>query len=239
MIRFKNVTKSYGDAVVLNDVTFEIKDHETVSVLGASGSGKPPILKLIAGTVTPDSGTVEVDSERIGFIFQDHRLLPWRTAQDNIALPRMASGKTREEARRRARSWMDRLGLQGFYDYYPRQLSGGMTQRVSIARAFAIEPQIMLMDESFSSLDASLADALLRDLKQVLSGYRATAVYVTHDFPEAVAMASRIFRLRGGIIEETIISDPAVALREYFERILKNSAIGYAERFAPPPVSSA
>jgi len=230
VIRFHNVAKSIGGRTVLRDVTFDIQDHETVAVLGASGSGKTTLLRLIAGTLKPDSGTVEVDTPRVGFIFQDHRLLPWLTAQDNIALPRRAAGKTREEARRRARSWMDRLGLQGFYDYYPRQLSGGMVQRVSIARAFAIEPQVMLMDEPFSSLDASLADALLRDLKQVLSGYRATAVYVTHEFPEALGMARRIFQLRDSTLEETIIADPAVALRDHYNRLLRNAGIRYENR---------
>ena len=230
MIRFNNVTKSIGGRMILKDVTFDIQDHETVAVLGSSGSGKTTILRLIAGTLKPDSGTIEVDSEKIGFIFQDHRLLPWRTAQDNIALPRRAAGKPREEARRRARSWMDRLGLQGFYDYYPRQLSGGMMQRVSIARAFAIEPDIMLLDEPFSSLDASLADALLRDLKQVLSGYRATAVYVTHELPEALGMAKRIMRLNDGSLEETIITDPNAALRDHYNRLLKNASIGYGNK---------
>lgn len=229
MIRFRNVNVSFGGRTVLKDVSFEVQDHETVAVLGSSGSGKTTLLRLIAGTVKPDRGTVEVDSPKIGFIFQDHRLLPWRTAQDNIALPRRAAGKPREEARRRARSWMDRLGLQGFYDYYPRQLSGGMMQRVSIARAFAVEPEIMLMDEPFSSLDASLADALLRDLKQVLSGYRATAVYVTHEFPEALRMASRIFQLRDSTIEETFVADPATALRDYYNRLIKNASISYGK----------
>jgi NitT/TauT family transport system ATP-binding protein len=227
MIRFRNVNVSFGGRTVLRDVSFEVRDHETVAVLGASGSGKTTLLRLIAGTVKPDRGTVEVESPKIGFIFQDHRLLPWRTAQDNIALPRRAAGKSREESRRRARSWMDRLGLQGFYDYYPRQLSGGMMQRVSIARAFALEPEIMLMDEPFSSLDASLADALLRDLKQVLSGYRATAVYVTHELPEALRMASRIFQLRDSTIEETFVADPATALRDYYNRLIKNASISY------------
>jgi NitT/TauT family transport system ATP-binding protein len=230
MIRFNNVTKTIGGRMILQDVTFDIEDHETVAVLGSSGSGKTTILRLIAGTLKPDSGTIEVDSRKIGFIFQDHRLLPWRTAQDNVALPRRALGKTREEARRRARSWMDRLGLQGFYDYYPRQLSGGMMQRVSIARAFAIEPDIMLLDEPFSSLDASLADALLRDLKQVLSGYRATAVYVTHELPEALGMAKRIMRLNDGALEETIITDPNAALRDHYNRLLKNASIGYGNK---------
>ncbi len=227
MIRFQNVNKSFGGRTVLKDVTFEVRDQETVAVLGASGSGKTTLLRLIAGTLKPDQGTVEVNSPDIGFIFQDHRLLPWRTAQDNIALPRRASGKPREEARRRARSWMDRLGLQGFYDYYPRQLSGGMMQRVSIARAFALEPEIMLMDEPFSSLDASLADALLRDLKQVLSGYRATVVYVTHEFPEALRMANRIFQLRDSTVEETFVADPATALRDYYNRLIKNASVSY------------
>jgi ABC-type nitrate/sulfonate/bicarbonate transport system ATPase subunit len=230
MIRFNNVTKTIGGRMILQDVTFDIEDHETVAVLGSSGSGKTTILRLIAGTLKPDSGTIEVDSQKIGYIFQDHRLLPWRTAQDNVALPRRAAGKTREEARRRARSWMDRLGLQGFYDYYPRQLSGGMMQRVSIARAFAIEPDIMLLDEPFSSLDASLADALLRDLKQVLSGYRATAVYVTHELPEALGMAKRIMRLNDGALEETIITDPNAALRDHYNRLLKNASIGYGNK---------
>jgi ABC-type nitrate/sulfonate/bicarbonate transport system ATPase subunit len=227
MIRFSHVTKSIGGRMILKDVTFDIKYHETVAVLGSSGSGKTTILRLIAGTLKPDDGTIEVDSHKVGFIFQDHRLLPWRTAQDNIALPRRAAGKTREEARRRARSWMDRLGLQGFYDYYPRQLSGGMIQRVSIARAFAMEPDIMLLDEPFSSLDASLADALLRDLKQVLSGHRATAVYVTHELSEALGMAKRIMRLNDGALEETIITDPIAALRDHYNRLLKNASIGY------------
>jgi len=230
MIRFNNVTKHMGGLPILQNITFEIQDYESVAVLGPSGSGKTTLLRLIAGTLQPDAGTIEVDSSRIGFIFQDHRLLPWLTAQDNIALPLRAAGKIREVARRRARSWMDRLALQGFYNYYPRQLSGGMIQRVSIARAFAMEPDIMLMDEPFSSLNAGLADALLRDLKQVLSGYKATTVYVTHEFPEAIGLASRIFHLRPSSFEETLITDPIADLRDYYNRLLKNASMGSGKK---------
>ena len=230
MIRFRNVTKHMGGLPVLDNISFEIRANESVAVLGPSGSGKTTLLRLIAGTLRPDTGSIEVDSSKIGFIFQDHRLLPWRTAQDNIALPLMAVGRDREAAQRRARSWMDRLGLQGFYYYFPRQLSGGMIQRVSIARAFAIEPEIMLMDEAFSSLNAGLADALLRDLKQVLSGYRATTVYVTHEFPEAIGLARRIFHLRPSGFEEMTIDDPITALRDYYNRLLKNASLGYGNR---------
>jgi len=230
MIRFNNVTKHMGGLPILQNITFEIQDYESVAILGPSGSGKTTLLRLIAGTLQPDAGTIEVDSSRIGFIFQDHRLLPWLTAQDNIALPLRAAGKIREVARRRARSWMDRLALQGFYNYYPRQLSGGMIQRVSIARAFAMEPDIMLMDEPFSSLNAGLADALLRDLKQVLSGYKATTVYVTHEFPEAIGLASRIFHLRPSSFEETLITDPIADLRDYYNRLLKNASMGSGKK---------
>jgi NitT/TauT family transport system ATP-binding protein len=226
MIRFEHVSKSFGNRRLLEDVSFEIKPNETVAVLGPSGSGKTTFLRLIAGTLAPDSGRIDVASKKIGFIFQDHRLLPWLSAQDNIALPLRAAGRNREDARRRARSWMDRLGLQGFYDHYPAQLSGGMMQRISIARAFAFEPEIMLMDEPFSSLDAGLADAMLRDLRQVLTGYRATTVYVTHEFTEAVSLAKRVFHFHPPRLEETLISDPASAASDYFAQRTRRMGIG-------------
>jgi ABC-type nitrate/sulfonate/bicarbonate transport system ATPase subunit len=227
MIKFTNVTKCLGGRTILKDVSFEINQHETVAVLGASGSGKTTLLKLIAGVLQPDSGSVEVDSRKIGFVFQDHRLLPWRTAQDNIILPLLAAGKSYESARRRARSWMDHLRLHGFYNYYPRQMSGGMVQRVSLARAFAIEPDIMLMDEPLSSLDARLADSLRRELKEVLTGYRMTTVYVTHDYPEALSMARRIFRLQPNGISDTSVSDQETALKDYFNDRLNDIGVGY------------
>jgi len=227
MIKFSNVTIGFGGRTILKDVSFEIKANETVAVIGSSGSGKTTLLKLIAGSLKPDQGTVQVDSDKIGFVFQDHRLLPWRSAEDNIILPLIAAGKSYESAQRRARSWMDHLRLHGFYKYYPRQLSGGMVQRVSIARAFAIGPDIMLMDEPLSSLDERLADSLRRELKMVLAGFRTTTVYVTHDFPEALTMARRIFRLRETGIEETIVQDQEVALKEYFTGRLNDIGLGY------------
>jgi NitT/TauT family transport system ATP-binding protein len=226
MIRFSHVTKALGERTVLSDISLEVGANQTVAILGPSGSGKTTLLRLIAGTLQPDAGEVTVGSKRIGFIFQDHRLLPWRTAQDNIAVPLLAAGKTRDEACRQARAWMHRIGLPGFYEYYPGQLSGGMLQRVSIARAFAIEPEIMLMDEPFSNLDASLADSLVNDLKQVLAGYRATTVYVTHQFPEAVALAQKVYELLPSGLREMEITDPNTAVKEYFARRARNMGIG-------------
>jgi NitT/TauT family transport system ATP-binding protein len=221
MIQFQNVTKSFSGLQVLKDVNFKVEAHETIAVLGPSGSGKTTLLRMIAGTLKPDGGTVKVASSRIAYIFQDHRLLPWRTAQDNIALVLKAGGLAKRAALEKARYWMDRLGLQGFYRYYPGQLSGGMVQRVSIARAFAIEPEVMLMDEPFSSLDADLADSLLRDLKQVLTEYKTTTVYVTHDLVEALSIAQRIFRFGTEGLTEMRIEDRRKKLQDYLEGRLR------------------
>lgn len=226
MIKFENVSKSFGGVQVLKDVSFEINAHESVAIVGSSGSGKTTLLKLIAGTLTPDSGKVVVQSERIGYVFQDHRLLPWKTALDNIMLVLKASGIDQSQIRERATSWMKLMRLSGYYNYYPRQLSGGMMQRVSIARAFSIEPEIMLMDEPFSNLDTSLSDSLMRQLKQVLANYSTTTVYVTHDLVQALSIGQRIFRLSGEGLVELPITDRKKILQEDLEQRLKG-IIGY------------
>jgi NitT/TauT family transport system ATP-binding protein len=215
LINFKNVTKSYDGLNILSNISFEIGSSEIVAVLGPSGSGKTTLLKLISGIIRPDSGVIGVSSGSIGYVFQDQRLIPWQTAIENIALVLKTTGMTSMEAARKARLWMDRLGLKGYYDYYPGQLSGGMLQRVSIARAFAIEPEIMLMDEPLSSLDAELADSLLIDLNRVLADYRSTTVYVTHEFVEALNIADRIFHLKGQKLVETFVTDRKAMLRNY------------------------
>jgi NitT/TauT family transport system ATP-binding protein len=222
MIKFQNVSVSYGGKAVLNNVSFEIRSHESVSILGPSGSGKTTILKLIAGTLKPDAGTVEVHSERVGYVFQDHRLLPWRTALDNVTLVLKASGVDQIQARERAKSWMKLMRLEKYYTYYPRQLSGGMIQRVSIARALAIEPEIMLMDEPFSSLDNALADSLLRQLKQVLANYRTTTIYVSHDIVGALSIAQRLFVLSSEGLKEVPIFDRRQMLQANLETRLKS-----------------
>jgi NitT/TauT family transport system ATP-binding protein len=225
MITFRNVSKSYDKLQILKDVNIEIKEHEVVAVQGSSGSGKTTLLKLIAGILKPDSGLIQVSSGRIGFIFQDHRLLHWRTARDNIALVLRALGSSTIEAREKAKMWMDKLGLKGFYDYFPAQLSGGMVQRVSIARAFAIEPKIILMDEPFGSLDTELARVLLRELGQVLREYKTTAVYVTHNRLEALSISNRIYQLADGGLKDIIVTDRKAMAREYLNNQIKEMMI--------------
>jgi ABC-type nitrate/sulfonate/bicarbonate transport system ATPase subunit len=225
MITFRNVSKSYGNLRILKDVNIEIREHEVVAVQGSSGSGKTTLLKLIAGILKPDSGIIQISSSRIGFIFQDHRLLHWRTAKDNIALVLRAAGNSDVEAQTKAKMWMDKLGLKGFYDYFPAQLSGGMVQRVSIARAFAIEPKIILMDEPFGSLDTELARALIRELGQVLREYKTTAVYVTHNRLEALSISNRIYQLADGDLKDTAVTDRKAMARDYLNNQIKEMMI--------------
>lgn len=205
MIEFRNVSRSFGGLSVIKDLSFHIEANKVVSILGPSGIGKTTILRLITGAIKPDSGEVRVSGRKTGYIFQDPRLLPWRTALENVSLGLVAEGKERKVAEGIARRWMDCLGLAGFEDYYPAELSGGMMQRVSIGRALAIEPDILLMDEPFSNLNAELKDSLLSMIEDILTEYKTTVVYVTHDISEAVRLSDWILTIQQGSVMEEIL----------------------------------
>ncbi|MBT9162723.1 MAG: Sulfate/thiosulfate import ATP-binding protein CysA [Dehalococcoidia bacterium] len=221
MIEFKGVSKSFNGRRVLTDLSFCIAADQIMGIIGPSGSGKTTILRLITGALKPDTGEVLVGSGKIGYVFQDPRLLLWRTAADNIGLAMRAQGVAKGEARRRARSWMERLGLQGFDDHYPYQLSGGMMQRVSIGRALAVEPKILLLDEPFSNLDVELKDALLSITERLLGDYRVTVVHVTHDLLEALRLDDRICRLSaGGRLEELPLHNRKEMMRDFLTKLV-------------------
>jgi NitT/TauT family transport system ATP-binding protein len=198
MIAFHDVRKSFEALDVLRGASFRVARGEIVAVVGPSGSGKTTILKLMAGILRPDEGRVELAAGAVGYVFQEPRLLPWRTALDNIALVLKARGQDTRAARKVAREWMKRTGLEGFEGYYPLQLSGGMMQRVSVCRALAADPDVLLMDEPFSNMDRELKWDLLAALERIARERGTTVVYVTHELPEALRLADRILELEPG-----------------------------------------
>lgn len=195
MITFEHVTKTFDTLKVLDDLNLHIADNQIVGVVGPSGVGKTTILKLITGIVLPDAGRVAVGEGAVGYVFQEPRLLPWRTALDNVAAPLRAQGMDKAGARWAAARWLERVGLQGFEHFHPAELSGGMAQRVSIARAFAAEPRILLMDEPFSNMDVALKGSLIAILQRIIKERDTTVVYVTHELTEALRLADRIVEL--------------------------------------------
>jgi NitT/TauT family transport system ATP-binding protein len=223
MITFTHVSKSFDTLKVLDDLSFHIAADQIVGVVGPSGSGKTTILKLITGIVLPDEGTVTVAEGTVGYVFQEPRLLPWRTALDNVAAPLRAQGRDKAAARSAAAHWLDRVGLAGFERYHPAELSGGMAQRVSIARAFAAEPRILLMDEPFGSVDATLKDSLMGILETIIKERLTTVVYVTHELPEALRLAGRIVELTPDHrLRELDLSDRGAVARQWLAATLRD-----------------
>jgi NitT/TauT family transport system ATP-binding protein len=219
MIAFEHVSKSFDSLHVLNDLSFHISSGEILGVVGPSGSGKTTLLKLITGIIAPDEGAVQVAEGAVGYVFQEPRLLPWRTALDNVAVPLRARGMDKAEARTKAAQWLDRVGLAGFEHYHPAELSGGMAQRVSVARALAVEPAILLMDEPFSNMDATLKATLMATVQQILKDRMTTAVYVTHDLTEALQLADRIVEMTPEkTLHEIDLSDRAAVARDWLAK---------------------
>ncbi len=199
VVTLEAVSKRFGTGTeALRGLDLAIARGSFVCVLGPSGCGKTTLLRLIAGLTEPTSGIVRRGFDRqdrggdVGFVFQDPTLMPWATALSNVALPLSLAGVGRSEREARAADLLGRLGLSGFERHYPRELSGGMRMRVSIARALVTEPDILLMDEPFAALDEITRHALEDDLLALREGRRFTTVFVTHSVAEAVYLAPRV-----------------------------------------------
>jgi NitT/TauT family transport system ATP-binding protein len=206
-----------GGFLVLNDISLQIKVGEVVALLGRSGSGKSTLLRIMAGLIPPTQGRVWSNGQllrgvnrQVAMVFQSFALLPWLTVQENVELGLEARGTGREERRRRALKAIDLVGLDGFESAYPRELSGGMKQRVGFARAFALEPQVLFMDEPFSALDVLTAENLrgeIDDLWQAGMFPSQSILIITHNIEEAVFLADRVIvlganpgRIRGEVV---------------------------------------
>jgi NitT/TauT family transport system ATP-binding protein/sulfonate transport system ATP-binding protein len=186
---------------VLKDIDLEIGEHEIVAVLGASGCGKSTLLNIVSGILKPEAGRVRINGVpsdefddwcNVSYMFQDDRLLPWRTALRNVEFALEAGASGRAERRRRSESALELVGLRGFADAFPYQLSGGMRSRVALARSLVLEPCILLMDEPFSRLDAQTRSLMHTELLRIHQLKRMTIVFVTHDVEESVVLADRV-----------------------------------------------
>jgi NitT/TauT family transport system ATP-binding protein len=215
-ITIQNVSKAYESTHALDDVLFSVSEGEFCCVVGPSGCGKTTLLRTIAGLDDPDSGSVLVDGDPVtgpgldrGMVFQEYALFPWRTVRGNIrfGLDRPACDCPDCEAR--VRELVDLVGLEDFEDAYPKELSGGMKQRVGIARALAPDPETLLMDEPFASVDARTRDRLHAELLDIWAQTEQTVVFVTHDIDEAVTLADRVIVMGTdpGTVQSTISID--------------------------------
>jgi NitT/TauT family transport system ATP-binding protein len=198
---------------VLRNVSFDVREGEIVSLVGESGCGKTTLLRIIQGLARLDSGSVMVDGAPIvaagrdrGFVFQQASLLPWRTARHNIEFGLELQGMPKAQRAERAMGLLELVGLTHAADQYPHQLSGGMQQRVGLARALAIDPAIMLMDEPFSALDAQTREVLQAELKRIHGKTGKTTLFVTHDLDEALYLSDRVivFAAKPGRIKRII-----------------------------------
>jgi NitT/TauT family transport system ATP-binding protein/sulfonate transport system ATP-binding protein len=189
---------------VLREVSLEVYDEELLVVLGPGQSGKTTLLRMIAGLETPSEGRVLLDGEVMtgpgpdrGLVFQSYMLFPWKTVLGNVLLGLEMSGVPQEKRREIADHYLNMVGLKGFESYYPHQLSGGMKQRVGIARAFATQPKVMLMDEPFGQLDAQTRFFMEQETERIWLAEKRTMVFVTNNIDEALLLGDRIVTLEG------------------------------------------
>jgi len=202
-VTISNLEKVYGEGAertkAIEDLTFEVDGGEFVSVVGPSGCGKSTLLYLVAGFLDATTGTIAVDDEPIrgpgtdrGVVFQDYALFPWRTVFENVTYGLEEMEMPKDERQAIAQEYIDMVDLDGFEDKYPKELSGGMKQRVALARTLAYEPKILLMDEPFGALDQPLRESLQDQLIDIWNDLEKTVMFITHDVEEAVYLSERV-----------------------------------------------
>ncbi len=205
--------KRYGALTVFEDLALSVRDRETVCILGPSGCGKTTLLRTMHGLIPLDDGRVLIDGtavtaprRNVAMVFQHFGLMPWKRVRSNVAYGVELAGLSGGECRDRVARYIDMVGLLGFEDHYPYQLSGGMQQRVGLARALALEPDILLMDEPFGSLDAQTREIMQDELLRIHRLVPHTTVFITHSIEEAIALGDRVVVLsaRPGQVREII-----------------------------------
>jgi sulfate/thiosulfate transport system ATP-binding protein len=211
-ITVENATKRFGDFVALDDVTIDVRDGSLTALLGPSGSGKSTLLRVIAGLEEPDSGTVVISGEdmthipvqkrNVGFCFQHYAAFKHMTVRDNVAFGLSIRKKPKREISERVGELLELVQLEGLADRYPSQLSGGQRQRMALARALAVEPKVLLLDEPFGALDARVRMELRQWLRRLHDEVHVTTIFVTHDQEEAMDVAEQIVVMNEGAVEQ-------------------------------------
>ena len=192
-IHCRDIYKWFGTSPVIKNLQLDIAHQEFVCVVGPSGCGKTTLLRMIAGLTEIDNGEITIGGQivnkplpTVGVVFQQFGLFPWKTVLKNVALPLRAAGVNKDEALQRARDAIELVGLKGSNDRYPAQLSGGMKQRAGLARALAIQPEVILLDEPFAAVDAQTREILQEELLNLWGRHKQTAVFITHSIDEAI-----------------------------------------------------
>ncbi|HWW62963.1 MAG TPA: ABC transporter ATP-binding protein [Thermoanaerobaculia bacterium] len=213
-VLFRNITKSFGATNVLDDISLDVREGEFVCILGPSGCGKSTLLNIVGGFVQPNRGTVTIDGEPVTgpdprriFVFQERGVFPWLTVEQNVGfgLFRLKHGERDE----RIAHYIALVGLRGFEKSYPRELSGGMKQRLEVARALAVNPDVLYLDEPFGALDSITRLQMRRELLRIWHAERKTILFVTHDIEESVQLADRVVVLsaRPGRVQRIVDID--------------------------------
>lgn len=217
-LRLRQIAVRFGAYTAVENVELDVRDGEFVSVVGPTGCGKSTLLNVITGLRPPSSGTVEVLGERLvdlnshsGYMLQQDALLPWKSALDNVALGLIFRGVKAIEARKVARVWLEKVGLKGFEDRFPHQLSGGMKKRTALAQIFILEPRMILLDEPFSALDVHTRRLMQNELLRLWGEQGTTVIFITHDLEEAIALSDRVSVMAAGPASR-IIGDFPVTL---------------------------
>ncbi len=223
-IRFDRVTKTFAvrdpklkgaiqEFTAVKEVNFTVKEGEFITLVGPSGCGKSTLLDLLAGLTTPSEGRILIDGKEIkgpgldrGIVFQQYALFPWKTARGNIEFGLEAKGVPKRERREQADHFLSLVGLTDFGDRYPHELSGGMKQRVAIARSLAFNPDVLLMDEPFAALDAQTRESLQSELLRIWEKTKKTIIFITHGIDEAVYLGERVVVLtpNPGVVKEIV-----------------------------------
>ena len=224
-LEVRNVTFSYdGENKILNNVNLKLNDGELVCLLGVSGGGKTTLFNIIAGLLEPQQGQVLLNGEditrqsgKVSYMLQKDMLLPYRTVEDNVALPLIIKGMKKKEARQKVGGYFEEFGIEGTQKRYPVELSGGMKQRAALLRTYLFSAQVALLDEPFSALDTLTKSEMHRWYLDVMDRIRLSTLFITHDVDEAILLSDRIYLLDGGggLTDEIVITEPKPRRKEF------------------------